>query len=100
MQKLILPANSLTIEQELAALRNDPTNGFSDTDIERIREARTATALAREEQRLYNETLAAAQPFADAFATGITSGLQEIVQAERRQQRKPSPTSSTTLLTC
>ena len=73
----------LTIEQELAALRGDPTNGFSDKDIERIKQARTATALAKEEQRQYNETLAAAQPFADAFATGITSGLQEIVRGTK-----------------
>ena len=69
----------LTIEQELAALSGDPNSNFSEDDIARIKQARTNLALAKEEQRQYNELLAAAQPFADAFATGLTSGLQEVV---------------------
>ena len=73
----------LTIEQEMAALRGDKSNNFSEEDINRIKQARTNLALVREEQRQYNELLAAAQPFADAFATGITSGLQEIVRGTK-----------------
>ena len=74
-----LARDLLIIEQELAALRGDKTNNFSEEDIARIKQARTNLALAKEEQRQYNELLAAAQPFADAFATGLTSGLQEVV---------------------
>ena len=74
-----LARDLLIIEQELAALRGDPNNNFSEEDIARIKQARTNLALAKEEQRQYNELLAAAQPFADAFATGLTSGLQEVV---------------------
>ena len=74
-----LARDLLIIEQELAALRGDPNSNFSDKDIARIEQARTSLALAKEEQRQYNELLAAAQPFADAFATGLTSGLQEVV---------------------
>ena len=74
-----LARDLLTIEQELAALRGDPNSNFSEDDIARIKQARTNLALAKEEQRQYNELLAAAQPFADAFATGLTSGLQEVV---------------------
>ena len=74
-----LARDLLTIEQELAALRGDPNSNFSEDDIARIKQARTNLALAKEEQRQYNELLAAAQPFADAFATSLTSGLQEVV---------------------
>ena len=74
-----LARDLLTIEQELAALSGDPNSNFSEDDIARIKQARTNLALAKEEQRQYNELLAAAQPFADAFATGLTSGLQEVV---------------------
>ena len=74
-----LARDLLTIERELAALRGDPNSNFSEDDIARIKQARTNLALAKEEQRQYNELLAAAQPFADAFATSLTSGLQEVV---------------------
>ena len=72
----------LSIEQDIARLRKEDPN-ITQGQIDQYRAAAQGAAAAREEQRKYNEVLSAVQGPVDAFVSGITSGLQAIIDGTK-----------------